>query len=302
MIYIKKLIYQCINSKLLNGCTNFNPLEVRKSCRSKKQAREAFARHNIPHSKGVTFINPWKAHLFAKKHGFPLVIKPNVGGFSRGSYFPIHNFWSLWKAMFLAKIWWPVSVVEQYLEGKNYRVLVADGRVISVIQRYAPFVIGNGVDSISALIDKENNIRNKMGLHQWMYPLQKKKKTQSFLARQGLSINSIPDDRQRILLFHRVALPSGGIIETVEKDKIPTKNILLMEKILHIFDANILGIDIIMEKGIEHDYDAQKSILLEVNSRPCAEMHHYPRYGERDDISGYLNKLSDLHIKQTDIF
>ena len=186
---LKKIIYGFINSKLLTGCTNFNSLEVRKSCRSKKQARDAFAKHDVPHAKGRTFINPWKAHQFAKEQGFPLVVKPNVGGFSRGSYFPIRNYRELWKAALLAKIWWPTSVIEQYLEGKNYRVLVANGRVVSVIQRYAPFVTGNGVDTIASLIDAENIIREQMGLLDCMYPLQKSSQTRKMLSKQNLTLD-----------------------------------------------------------------------------------------------------------------
>ncbi len=299
---LKKIIYGLINSKLLTGCTNFNSLEVRKSCRSKKQARDAFAKHEVPHAKGRTFINPWKAHQFAKEHGFPLVVKPNVGGFSRGSYFPIRNYRELWKAALLAKIWWPTSVVEQYLEGKNYRVLVANGRVVSVIQRYAPFVTGNGVDTIADLIDAENIIREEMGLLDCMYPLQKSHQTRKMLSKQNLKLDSVPEDGQRVLLFHRISLAPGGVIETIDKNIVAPENARLMQDILKIFGANILGIDVIMEKGIETDYKEQKCILLEVNSRPFVEMHKYPRYGKKDDLSECLTELENLEVDQAYIF
>ena len=75
----------------MGGCSNYNSLEVRKSCRSKEQARDKFQQGNIPYAKGLIFFNPFAAIRFAKEHGFPLVIKPNVSGFSRGSHFPIRN-------------------------------------------------------------------------------------------------------------------------------------------------------------------------------------------------------------------
>jgi hypothetical protein len=46
-----------------------------------------------PYAKGRTFVNPYSAFKFYEQYGFPLVIKPNVGGFSRGAYFPI-EFWN----------------------------------------------------------------------------------------------------------------------------------------------------------------------------------------------------------------
>ncbi|WP_257280190.1 cyanophycin synthetase [Endozoicomonas sp. ONNA1] len=302
MKFIKKTVYSYISQKFMNGCTQYNSLEVRKSCRSKAQARTAFSKNDIPHARGEIFINPWNAVRFARQHGFPLVVKPNVGGFSRGSYFPIRNYRELWKAALLAKIWWPATVVEEYLEGKNYRVLVAKGEVVSVIQRYAPFVIGNGQDSINTLIDQENAIRKEMGLLDCMYPLQKSEQTRTYLANQGYDLNSVPADQQQVKLFHRIALAPGGVIETIPVNSVAKENIRLMEKVLNTFDANILGIDIIMEKGIEHSHEDQKCILLEVNSRPYVKMHDYPRYGEKEDISGVFEELDKLHVAQADIF
>jgi len=120
---LKALIYRWISQRYMAGCSNYNSLQVRRNSRSKEQARQMFAQHNVPHAHGQIFLNPFSAHKFAKQHGFPLVIKPNVSGFSRGSHFPINNFKELWKAALMVKVWWPTSVVEQYLLGANYRVL-----------------------------------------------------------------------------------------------------------------------------------------------------------------------------------
>ncbi len=168
---LKKWLYSWIEKTFMDGCSNYNSLKVRKSCRSKLQARSKFEQHNIPHAKGRLFIAPWTAHQFAKQHGFPLVIKPNVSGYSRGSHFPITNYKQLWKAALLVKVWWPTSIVEQYLKGKNYRVVVIDGKIMSVIQRYAAFVTGDGEHNVALLIEQENATRKTMGLYPTMYPI-----------------------------------------------------------------------------------------------------------------------------------
>ena len=72
-------------------------------------------------------------------------------------------------------------------------------------------------------------------------------------------------------------------------------------RILDLFDANILGIDVIFERGIEEEFDAQKCIFLEVNSRPYIKMHEYPRHGKKDDLSSELEQLSELVIDQADV-
>lgn len=298
----KKIIYSWISQRYMNGCSSYNNLEVRKSCRSKEQARTIFNQGNVPHAKGLIFLNPLSAHRFAKQHGFPLVIKPNVSGYSRGSYFPINNFLELWKAIFLAKIWWPTTVVEQYLKGSNYRVVAIKGELMSVIERYPPTVTGDGIHSIGELIDEENEIRKKMQLHPCIYPIQKNEQTINFLKKRNYMLETIPPKDEDVILFYRISLAPGGTVRTIDKNTIPEVNKQLFLDVLDMFDANILGIDVIFEKGIEHSYKEQKCIFLEVNSRPYLKMHDYPRYGEKEDLSPYFAKLNQLDISNADTF
>jgi D-alanine-D-alanine ligase-like ATP-grasp enzyme len=299
---VKRMLYSWIDKHFLDGCSSYNSLEVRKSCRSKLQARKVFANHGIPHAKGTTFINPLKAVRFARDNGFPLVVKPNVSGFSRGSYFPINSISELLRAALYAKGWWPVSVVEQYLEGKNYRVLVVKGEILSVIRRYPPFVDGDGESTISLLIDRENVVRQEMGLGPVIHPIPKDSRITRFLKKQQLTLDSVPGKGVRIRLFNRIALAPGGVVEIVDKATIPVENRELFIDLLTHFKANILGIDAIFENGIEESYRTQKSILLEVNSRPYLKMHDFPRFGQAEDLSHYYRKLAQVDIDQQDIF
>lgn len=299
---LNQFLYSWINNTFLGGCSSYNSLTVRKSCRSKFQAREMFAKHSIPHAEGTTFFWPWDAFSFAKRYGFPLVVKPNVSGFSRGSYFPITNFNELLRACFKVKIWWPISVVEQYLEGKNYRVLVIKGEIMSVIRRYPPFVDGDGMSNIEELIDIENKVREKMKLYPVIQPIPKDKKTTRYLKKSGYTLSTVPNTGERIRLFNRISLAPGGVIEVLDKENMSPENRQMFIDILSMFDANILGIDAIFEEGIEKDYTRQRCILLEVNSRPYLKMHDVPRYGEKEDLSTFYEGLDELEIKQSDIF
>ena len=299
---LKAMVYAWISEKYMHGCSNYNTLEVRKGCRSKAQGRAVFARNNVPHAGGMVFFWPWTAVRFAREHGFPLVIKPNVSGYSRGSYFPINTLGELYRAMFWAKVWWPTTIIEQYLQGANYRVLTTREGFVSVIRRYPPFVIGNGTDSVRQLVEKENRIREQMKLYPVIHPIATDDKARRHLEKQGLSLDSVPEEGQHVEVFHRVALAPGGVIEIIDKDTIPEQNRALFMQVVEMFGANILGIDVIFEKGIEVPWDEQKCILIEVNSRPYIEMHHYPRYGEAEDFSAALAKLDKLDLKDTDIF
>ena len=301
ILIFKKFLYAWIEKNFMDGCSNYNTLTVRKSCRSKKQARDRFEQFNFPHARGEIFFNPLRAFEFVKKYGFPVVVKPNVSGYSRGSHFPITNYKELLKACIAVKIWWPSSVIEEYLLGENYRVVVIEGEIMSVIRRTPPFVVGDGVSDIGALIEQENATREQMQLLPTMHKLSPSK-AQKYLRKSELTLQSVPKKEQTIYLHNKVALASGGVIFTEDKSTIGEKNKQLFQDILKAFDANILGIDIIMERGISEDYDTQKSICLEVNSRPYLKMHNYPRNGVKEDLSAYFEKLDRLEVNDGDIF
>lgn len=299
---LRRMLYSWVDRKFLGGCSHYNTLATRKSCRSKKQAREAFLHNDIPHAQGEIFYGLLAPFRFARKHGFPLVIKPNVSGFSRGSHFPIVNYGQLLKAALLVKIWWPSSVIEQYLEGKNYRVVVGQDEIISVIRRYPPFVVGDGQSTIEELIERENEIRRQMKLYPVIHPLAKDSRTSRFLKNKGLNLFSIPKDGEMVTLHNRISLAPGGVVEVLDKKTIHPENAQLFLKTPGLFKANILGIDAIFEKGIEFPHSEQQTIFLEVNSRPYLKMHDYPRYGEKEDLAPYLKELAALEVGERDIY
>lgn len=299
---IRAWIYRRLSDRYMHGCTNYNTLAVRKGCRAKSQAREIFARHEVPHARGMIFGLPHAVPAFIKRYGFPVVVKPNVSGYSRGSYFPINCYADLWRGIAKAKIWWPTTVLEQYLAGANYRVLCTGEKLISVIRRYPPFVVGNGRDSIAALIDAENAIRAAMKLHPTIFPIQKSALVINHLKKQNLTLASVPAAGAYVELFHRVALAPGGVVETIPQPTIAAENKELFLSVVRMFGANLLGIDVIFEHSIAQSYQQQKCIFIEVNSRPYAKMHHYPRFGEREDLSAHYAELDRLQIADQDIF
>lgn len=299
---LKRFLYSWIDKTFLGGCSSYNSLKTRKSCRSKLQAREMFAKHDIPHAKGRIFYTPLGALAFVKKHGFPVVIKPNVSGFSRGSHFPITSYSQLLKASFLVKVWWPTSIIEQYLDGSNYRIVVVKDEIMSIIQRYPPFVTGDGRSTIAELIDRENEIRKKMNLLPVIHPIKKSRAISQFLKAKGLGFTDVPADNDRVVLFNRISLAPGGVVEIIDKTSIHPDNKELFLRILPLFNANILGVDAIFSQGIDRSFTEQDVIFLEVNSRPYLKMHDYPRYGEKEDLKSYYTALGALEVGEQDIF
>ena len=300
--HLKASLYAWISRRYMPGCSNYNTLEVRRASRSKRQAREMFARHGFPHAKGEVFTGFGTARRFAREHGYPLCVKPNVSGFSRGSHFPIRDAAELDRACRWVKAWWPTSIVERYLAGANYRVLATPDRVVSTIRRYPPFVDGDGASDIDTLIDAENATRERMGLYPTMHPIAKNGAARAWLARQGLDLASVPPAGVRVNVFNRVALAPGGIVEVIDQATLPEANRQLFKDVVKAWDARLFGVDVIFEHGIETDWREQESILLEVNSRPYTRMHSAPRYGEAEDLDAFHAEMDALNVDDADTF
>jgi D-alanine-D-alanine ligase-like ATP-grasp enzyme len=141
-----------------------------------------------------------------------------------------------------------------------------------------------------------------MQLHPTIYPIAKSEQVIKHLSKQGLTLQSVPADGEEVELFYRVALAPGGVVEIIDQSTIADVNKALFKKVVSMFGANVLGIDVIFEKGIETDYTEQKCIFIEVNSRPYMKMHHYPRYGQAEDLEPFMKELDSLYIQDKDIF
>jgi hypothetical protein len=101
---------------------------------------------------------------------------------------------------------------------------------------------------------------------------------------------------------NRIALAPGGVVETIPRSRVPAINQELFLRIPQHFGANLLGIDVIMEEGVEHPWNRQRCIFLEVNSRPFVAMHHFPRFGKQEDLATAFRRLEALPIDDTDVF
>jgi len=198
----------------------------------------------------------------------------------------------------MVKIWWPKSIIETYLAGRNFRIVTIKGEVMSVIQRYPPSVTGNGSDDISTLIDEENSIRTEMKLSPTIYQIPKEHKAiTKHLKLSHRDLSTVPEKDEVVYLHHKIALKLGSTVEIIDKSTLTEKNQELLQRILNHLDANILGIDVIAEEPLSIDFEKQNCIFLELNSRPYLKMHDVPRYGEKEDLSAYYKKLDELEIE-----
>ena len=71
-------------------------------------------------------------------------------------------------------------------------------------------------------------------------------------------------------------------------DSVHPDNMALFEKIGRVLDDPLVGIDFIIE-DMSRSWKTQKNCgVIECNSMPFIDLHHYPLYGKPRDAAGAL--------------
>lgn len=253
----------------------------------KESTKRLLSSMGIPVPEGLSVQSKYEAIKAAETIGYPVVVKPLVGNHGRGITINIASKEELLMAFHIASGICETILVEKYLEGFDYRILVIDGKFVAAALREPAFVVGNGKDNIKELIEKinkepERGVGHEKNLTQITFDYM----TERLLAVQELTLKSILEDGRKIYVKSTANLSAGGIAEDVTENVHPL-NQLMAERISRIIGLNVIGIDIIadsLEKPLQRDFSG----VVEVNAAPGFRMHLNPTQGTPRNISAYV--------------
>src|SRR5699024_4285949 len=148
---------------------------------------------------------------YANEIGFPIVIKPTDGSFGRGVMSDIRTIGELEHSIdYLKTEYNPENIiVENYVAGNDYRLYVVGDKVVGAIQRVAPHVIGDGINSIESLIEIKNNERN-LNPRLVSCSIQVNRETIEYIGRSNYQLESIPAEGEIIYLSDISNISIGG--------------------------------------------------------------------------------------------
>ncbi|PWD86044.1 acylphosphatase [Ignatzschineria cameli] len=181
-------------------------------------------------------------------------------------------------------------IIEEQIDGDDYRVTVIGNQVCAVSRRVAPFIIGNGKNTIQELVELKNLKRKEN-----IYLAKNLIKINDFvirnLALQGLSLESIPKENLKVSLSKVSNVGSGGEIidcsSIFHKDWIPIA--INIRKLMS--DAFHVGIDFLME-DISKSPLEQNWGVIEVNTNPAFAVHIFPSEGHPRNVGKlFLKKI-----------
>ncbi|HEU4672314.1 MAG TPA: cyanophycin synthetase [Candidatus Limnocylindrales bacterium] len=254
----------------------------------------------VPRSEVVDEVEA--AVAAARRLGFPVVVKPLDGNHGRGVGLDLRDDDAV-RAAFPEALRQSRSggvVVETFVAGNDYRVLVIGGRVAAVAERIPASVVGDGDHTVRELVDIANtDPRRGIGHEKVLTRIALDAKAEAMLAGEGLAVDAVPEAGRRVRLVATGNMSTGGtsIDRTLEAHP---DNVEIAETAARVVGLDVAGIDFICP-DIATPVRETGGAIVEVNAAPGFRMHTHPTEGEpqyvaRPVIDGLFPPGSEARI------
>lgn len=225
----------------------------------------------------------------------PVITKPNLGSRSRHTMIHINTEKDLLIGFRKAKKLSPLVIIEEELRGFLFRGTLIGGKLAGVVKRDQPEVTGDGVHTMRELMDKENERPERKGpiFHKIIVD----KETEIELKRENITMSDIPE-KGRIVTFSQKTSRGCGGTTTEMTDVVHPDNVEMLEHVARFLNDPLIGVDFIIEDVTKSWKEEQHCGIIECNSLPFIDLHHYPLFGQPNNIAG---KLWDLVLPESKI-
>src|SRR5215210_6112810 len=221
----------------------------------------------------------------AEELGYPVVVKPLDGNHGRGVSINLTSEEQVRAAFDEAYERSSVVIVESFLEGQDYRILVVNGKVLAVAQRVPGHVVGDGVRTIGQLIETVNtDPRRGVGHEKVLTRLEADPQAERLLEQAGLTLDSVLPDGEVFSLRSTGNLSTGGT--AIDRtDVIHYDNRIMAERSVKAVGLDVGGVDFI-SPDIARSYKEVGGGIVEINAAPGFRMHVAPTEGTPRDVAG----------------
>ncbi|PAT38660.1 cyanophycin synthetase [Vandammella animalimorsus] len=227
-----------------------------------------------------------EAWQVAQEVGLPVVAKPQDGNQGKGVTVNIQTRAEL-EAAYRAAEKYGVVMVEKYLPGQDYRLLVVGSRLAAAARREPPQVIGDGQHSVRELVDIVNlDPRRSDGHATSLTRIRLDDIALGQLQLQGLTPESVPEPGRKVVLRHNANLSTGGSATDVTDSVHPAVAASAVAA-AQMVGLDICGVDVVCE-SVERPLEEQAGGVVEVNAAPGLRMHLAPSFGQPRPIGKYV--------------
>jgi len=250
----------------------------------KMLTKEILRNEGIPVPEGSIVRTIEAALKLADEIGYPVVVKPLIGNHGRGITVNITNPKDLKSAFRNSKKIHNKVIIERFLEGYDYRILVINNKFTAAARREPTPLIGDGKSTIKELIEKVNqDPRRGIGHEKILTRLEIDYMTMRLLKQKGLELGSVLNKGERLLLKSTANLSMGGVAVDITDEVHPVIRVMA-ERISQIINLNIIGIDVVA-KDLRKPLTSDRGGVVEVNASPGFRMHLNPFEGRPRMVS-----------------
>ena len=247
----------------------------------KAMLKRLLMKHNLPIAQGETFTTLRSALKCFHSLTKPVIVKPRRGSRGRHTTTYIHTEEEFKQAFRIAKKLCFWVVVEEQLYGDVFRGTTVNGKLVGVLGGSYPNVVGDGVHTISQLIELKNQTK-LAGVKDMVV----NEKMIRYLARNGKTLETIPQTGEIVNLSEKIGVNYGGTSYEVTNATHPDIK-EVMEQAARAVGSPILGFDFIIP-DITKSHKEQRMGIIECNGNPFINLHHEPLIGEPQNVAAHI--------------
>jgi cyanophycin synthetase len=232
---------------------------------------------SVPRGRPVSDAeDAWTA---AQEVGLPVVVKPQDGNQGKGITVNLETKEQVLAAYAAATEFSDAILVEKYLSGHDFRMLVIGNKLIAAARRDPPQVFGDGKRTVRQLVEEVNkDPKRGTGHATSLTKIRFDDIALATLAKQGYDAESVPTKGARVVLRNNANLSTGGTATDVTDDVHPDMASAAVAA-AQMVGLDICGIDVICDTVLKPLED-QGGGIVEVNAAPGLRMHLSPSYGK----------------------
>ncbi len=231
----------------------------------------------VPIGRPVTSLDDaWQA---MQEIDAPVVVKPQDGNQGKGVTVNVVTREHLEIAYAAAAEISDEVLIERYIPGHDFRLLVVGNKMVAAARRDPPLVIGDGVHTVKELVDIVNSDpRRGEGHATSLTKIRFDEIAIARLAVQGYTQDSIPVKGARVVLRNNANLSTGGTATDVTDDVHPHLAASAVSA-AQMIGLDICGVDMVCE-NVHLPMEELGGGVVEVNAAPGLRMHLQPSYGK----------------------
>ena len=217
------------------------------------------------------------AQLFLETGPAPIVVKPaRGGGAGRGVTPSIETASQLERALRRAGSTSELLIVERQAVGEQFRFLLLDGKVLDVIRRGLPQVVGDGTSTIEELMFAEYDRRVETDTTEGMKPFPVDLDCLFTLERQGLRLSTRLPKGTTVVVKSASNISGGRACVTV-RESVAREVVHEVRAAAAAVGVRLAGVDV-LAADVERPLASSHGVVLEVN--PIPGLHHHYNVAE----------------------